>query len=97
MMAARSCAQMLLLTPRLRTSARKLTRNLANSAAMFDAVGDVTFTCLVGVKVELAPRNQERRPLGAASILFGVSVGAAFRCRQSDVRLASESGTTADL
>jgi hypothetical protein len=42
--------QVLLLTPRLRRSAKKLAR----TAAMFDVVGDVTLTCLVGVKVEFA-------------------------------------------
>jgi hypothetical protein len=41
----------LFLTLRLRKSARKLAR----TAAMFDAVGLVTLSCLVGVKVELAP------------------------------------------
>jgi hypothetical protein len=35
----------------LRESARKLTR----TAARFDAAGDVTLSCLVGVKVALAP------------------------------------------
>jgi hypothetical protein len=43
-------AQVLLWTPRLRKSAKKL----ASTAAMFAAVGNVTLTCLVTVKVELA-------------------------------------------
>jgi hypothetical protein len=38
-------------TPRLRKSAKKLTR----TAARFAAVGDVTLSCLVGLKVALAP------------------------------------------
>jgi hypothetical protein len=33
-------------------SIRKLAANPANAAAMFDAVGDVTLACLVGVMVE---------------------------------------------
>ena len=47
----------LLLTPRLHKSARKL----ASTAAMFDAVGAVTLTCLVGVKVgAVAVRDRDR-------------------------------------
>jgi hypothetical protein len=42
--------QVLFFTPRLRRSARKL----ASTAAMFAAVGAVTLSCLVGVKVEFA-------------------------------------------
>src|SRR6266700_207522 len=49
----RARAQVLLWTPRLRKSAKKLAKNLANTAAMFAAVGDVTLSCLVGVKVEI--------------------------------------------
>jgi hypothetical protein len=41
----------LLWIPRLRKSEKKLARTVA----MFDAVGDVTLTCLVEVKVALAP------------------------------------------
>jgi hypothetical protein len=42
--------QVLFFTPRLRRSAKKL----ASTAAMFAAVGAVTLSCLVVVKVELA-------------------------------------------
>jgi hypothetical protein len=42
---------------------RKCAKDRANTAALFDAVGAVTFNCLVVVKVTPALRNRKRRPL----------------------------------
>jgi hypothetical protein len=85
----------LFLMPRLRTSARKL----ANTAARFDAVGDVTLSCLVGVEVALAPRNEERRPLGCRRHRVPYFRGRSFSLPADPgyVRLASKTGATADI
>jgi hypothetical protein len=74
-------------------------KKLARTAARFDALGAVTLTCLVGVKVQLGASERETAPFGAPSASCSVFRWALllFAVDPGDVRLASKTGATADI